>query len=157
MPGRRYSPAFTFIADIRSIPVILAHCLVALAVNGSSCHPLATLLTVAKVESPKPCLGLLRELTMIGDSVLVQMAAEADLQLVSCKPLLALWALYQAVSICAGVGILHAAISWAALRATAEPRVGDPPCLARSAVRLAHPPPFLTLIKPSHTAVTCCV
>ena len=44
--------------------------------------------------------------------MLVQMAAETDLRLVPCEPLLALRALYEAVGICAGVGVLHVAVSW---------------------------------------------
>jgi hypothetical protein len=94
------------------MPVILANCLVPLAVDGSSRHPLAALLTTAKVERPEPRLGLLRELATIRNAVLVQMAAEADLRLVPCEPLLALQALYEAVGICAGVGVLHIAVSW---------------------------------------------
>ena len=43
---------------------------------------------------------------------MVQMAAETDLWLVPCEPLLALRALYKAVGICAGVGVLHVAVSW---------------------------------------------
>jgi hypothetical protein len=102
----------TIIADIRSMPVILANCLVPLAINGSSRHPLAALLTTAKVERPEPRLGLLRELATIRNAVLVQMAAETDLRLVPCEPLLALRALYEAVGICAGVGVLHVTVSW---------------------------------------------
>ena len=85
---------FTCIVFIRSMLVIFAHCLVTIAVDRSSRHPLVALLTVAEVECPKPGLGLLRELATVGDAMLVQMAAEADLRLVPCKPLLALWALY---------------------------------------------------------------
>ena len=40
------------------------------------------------------------------------MAAETDLRLVPCEPLLALRALYEAVGICAGVGVLHVTVSW---------------------------------------------